>query len=253
MVSNTKVKGFVIIYVLWFLTLTGFTLMTIMSYVVIDRRKLLNVQEEYIVYTQSFAYAKVALQLYIEETDIKNKPLDSKLYSFSDEHGVYEVYVEPEDGKLSLNLTDRKTLENLFKLLAIKNADIKAREIVNTRDLENIEFRSLTQLLDFLSYEDFLKVKNHVTINFMPVNPNYADIIVLKSLGIATSEAQYIINLRKTQKIHEKDILLNEDILKKMIFNPRSYLFRLKVVNRENHSEFNFILDRGGNVVDIYE
>lgn len=251
---NTKIKGFILIYVLWFLTIIGFIVALVLSYVKVDTQKSLNISEKYIIFVQALAYARIALNQYIDESTNINFPLHEREYKFlSGSNLVYKVYITPEDGRLSLNLTDSLTLEKLFRYCGIKDYKKKAQSIIIDREINNLEYRSLMQLLDYMSYNDFIKIKEFLTVSFMPVNPNFADIKVLLSIGMSDSEVKNIMSIRKQRFILEKDVLLSGDISKKLAFYPRSFLFRVKVVEEKSRYKIELILDRRGAIIDIYE
>ena len=124
---------------------------------------------------------------------------------------------EDEGGKISISIVVKdndayKRLSKLFEILAINQA---ALDLIIPSPTDSRKFYLLTELHQFLSDEEFGKIRDFVTVS--PVNKidiNTAPSEVLQCLGLSPDLAGMIVERRKTEpfkKLDEVNAFLGPD------------------------------------------
>lgn len=204
-------KGIILIYVLWFMAFVSFLIMFIATGMYIHRVNLSRISSGYISLLEMYAIMDMVLTELRNKLSISTKPIliakTSKTLSYNGRR--YTVFAEPEDAKISINIYSHSVLENLFILLGMEKAKAKsiAGNIVIERDVKGVRFLSIIQIKKYMEEKDYRIVKNYLTVVPMPVNINYADMLVLEAIGFTKDEANLIIKKRE-----EKGYILEEDI-----------------------------------------
>jgi general secretion pathway protein K len=130
---------------------------------------------------------------------------------------LVQVWSEDEGGKISISTVVKnndayKRLSKLFEILAI-NQD--ALNLIVPSPTDSRKFYLLTELHQYLSDEEFRKIKDFVTVSSVSkIDINTAPSEVLQSLGLSSGLAGMIVERRKTEtfkKLDEVNAFLGPD------------------------------------------
>ncbi len=227
-------KGSVIVYVLFMVSV-----ISVVAFVSIRSVKSLYLESSLIPYRHSLALelkpiAMIGIKRFTSEMTVAKF---RRSYGFNKLKRVYEletgsksyrVVVEPEVGRISVNLADRGTFERLFKkVLEDKNYKFKKEDIDNLVDAmldfrdrdderrpygaereyytsvgyqpKNAFLSSLSELLWVrgISEEIYGEMLKYLTVLNQPINVNYTTKEILMLAGLSESEANMLISLQK--------------------------------------------------------
>lgn len=252
-------RGSIIIYVLWALTLVSSLTMFMVGGLYFYRINLSKAGTKYVQTLEMFAIANIMLTQVRNEVFVSKdlQHVVNKQEVISYQRRTYTVKVEPEDAKLSINAYDEQTIERLLLLLGFKEDRARqvAGKIVQERDLKGLKFVSLAQIKIYMTQREYEMVKDYMTVAPTMVNVNYANKTVLQAVGFNKSDAEYIVSMRDKTDFFSKESLKplfpgKEGIIDRLLSSRRlPEYFKIKVYSKDGQ-RLSCILNKIGNVVD---